>query len=220
MLIAALLVNGNLAINFFSTKGAIQVHSFTTQRLLIRPLAKEDEQFFSQQYSNDKTMRHNGGALTLIGANKAFFHALNANKRAISTNKKSVLTWTILCKSSNSIIGTQTFSFLIRPHNVKIMNQVAMNETKQAEIGIVLCPSANGKLFPEEAIGALMEYGFTYLCFDKINAFYASKNLATERFVNKLGFIYCQALQDDNPENCYQYSLKSLWQKKFIYHIY
>lgn len=192
------------------------MHSFTTQRLIIRPLAEEDEHFFSQQYSNDKTMRHNGGALTSIEANKAFFRALTANQRAISTNKKSVLTWSIVCKSSNSIIGTQTFSFLIRPHNAKIMSQ----ETKQAEIGIVLCPKANGKLFPEEAMGALIEYGFTYLCFDKINAFYASKNLATKRFVNKLGFIYKRVLQDNNPDNCYQYTLKDLWQKKFICQVY
>ncbi|WP_171035698.1 GNAT family N-acetyltransferase [Colwellia ponticola] len=196
------------------------MHSFTTQRLLIRPLAKEDEHFFSRQYSNAKVMRHNGGALTPIEANKAFFHSLKANQRAISAGKKSVITWAIVCKSSNSIIGTQTFSFLMRPHNAKIMNQTAMNETKQAEIGIVLCPKANGKLFPEEAMGALMEYGFTYLYFDKINAFYASKNLATKRFVKKLGFIYNRTLQDDNPENCYQYAVKCLWQKKFICHVY
>ena len=192
------------------------MHSFTTQRLVIRPLAEEDEHFFSRQYSNEKVMRHNGGALSPTEANKAFFRSLKANQRAISGGKKSVITWAILCKSNNSIIGTQTFSFLIRPHNAKIMSQVAMNETKQAEIGIVLCPKANGKLFPEEAMGALMEYGFAYLYFDKINAFYDRKNLATKRFVKKLGFVYNSALQDDSTESCYQYADKSLWQQKLI----
>jgi len=196
------------------------MHSFTTERLFIRPLAKEDEYFFSRQYSNTKVMRHNGGALTPIAANKAFFRSLKANHRAISGGKKSVITWAIICKSSNSIIGTQTFSFLIRPHHTKNMSQVAVNKTKQAEIGIVLCPKANGKSFPEEAMGALMEYGFTYLHFDKINAYYANKNLATKRFVKKLGFIYNRALQDDNAENSYQYADKCFWQQKFICQVY
>lgn len=192
------------------------MHSFTTERLLIRPLLEEDEDFFSRQYSNKKVMRHNGGALTPLEANKAFFRSLKANHRAISGGKKSVITWTIICKNSHSIIGTQTFSFLIRPHNAKIMSQVAMDETKQAEIGIVLCPKANGKLFPEEAMGALMEYGFTYLYFDKINAFYASKNLATKRFVKKLGFVFNSALQDEPLKNSYQYAKRNEWHQKWI----
>ncbi len=70
------------------------------------------------------------------------------------------------------------------------MNPLSENEIKQAEIGIILCPEANGNLFPEEAMGALIEYGFTHLKFDKVNAFYANNNLATKRFIKKLNFIY------------------------------
>ncbi|KGJ89694.1 GNAT family N-acetyltransferase [Colwellia psychrerythraea] len=196
------------------------MHSFTTQRLLIRPLLAEDETFFCQQYSNEKVMRHNGGAITPVEANKAFIRSLKANNRAINGEKKTILTWAIICKSNNTIIGTQTFSFLIRPHNAKIMSLVAVNKTKQAEIGIVLSLKANGKLFPEEAMGALMEYGFTHLKFDKINAFYASKNLATKRFVKKLGFIYNPALQNVDTHDSYQYANKNQWQQKLIYQLY
>jgi len=196
------------------------MHSFTTERLLIRPLAEQDESFFCQQYNNDKVMRHAGGALPLIEANKIFFNSLKANQRAIEGTKKSVMTWAIVCKSSNSIIGTQAFSFLIKPHNTSVMEQMAVKKIQQAEIGIILAPKANGKLFPEEAMGALMEYGFTYLELDKINAFYESKNLATKRFVKKLGFIYNPALQNNDSGNSYQYADKKQWQQKLICQVY
>jgi len=48
------------------------VHNFTTERLLIRPLLAKDETFFCLQYSNEKLMRHNGGAITRTEASKAF----------------------------------------------------------------------------------------------------------------------------------------------------
>lgn len=192
------------------------MHSFTTERLFIRLLLAEDETFFCQQYSNEKVMRHNGGAITRVEANKAFLRLLKANHRAINGAKKTIITWAIICKNRSTIIGTQTFSFLVRPHNEKIMNQLGENEIKQAEIGIILCPKANGKLFPEEAMGALMEYGFTHLKFDRINAFYASQNLATERFVKKLGFIYNPVLQGIGSNDSYQYADKKHWQQKLI----
>ena len=195
------------------------MHSFTTERLLIRPLITEDEDFFCQQYTNEKVMRHTGGAIRKEEASKAFQRALRANKQSKIGGKKSLLSWAIVCLNNETIIGTQTLSFLIRPYNAKVMNQAKVDGIKQAEIGIILSPKANGKLFPEEAMGALIEYGFTYIELDKINAFYSNINLATKRFVNKLGFVYNSALQDSNSQDSYQYVDKSLWQKKFIYQI-
>lgn len=64
------------------------MHSFTTERLFIRPLLAEDETFVCRQYSNEKVMRHNGGAITRIEASKAFSRLLKANHRAINGSKK------------------------------------------------------------------------------------------------------------------------------------
>ena len=41
------------------------MHSFTTKRLLIRPLLAEDETFFCRQLSNEKVIRYTGGALSI-----------------------------------------------------------------------------------------------------------------------------------------------------------
>jgi ribosomal-protein-alanine N-acetyltransferase len=206
------------------------MHSFTTERLLIRPLQTEDEAFFCRQFTNEKVMRHTGGTLSLEDANKAFQRSLRANERAINDGNKSVLTWARLCLNTETIIGTQTLSFLIRPHNKKIIQQAEESGIKHTEIGIMLSPSANGKLFPEEAMGALMEYAFTQLSICRINAFYDSKNIATKRFVNKLGFSEVKTLSDnynaanlksDNhttniPKTHYQYFDNEHWQQQLI----
>ncbi|PKG83192.1 N-acetyltransferase [Colwellia sp. 75C3] len=195
------------------------MHSFTTERLLIRPLLADDEDFFCYQLTNEKVMRHTGGSLSSEEANKAFQRYLRANQRAINGGKKSVITWAIVCLKSETIIGTQTLSFLILPHNAITMNETEVTDIKQAEIGIMLSPKANGKLFPEEAMGALMEYAFTQLKISRINAFYNSRNLATKRFVNKLGFNPATAVNDHSKSidhTHYQYFDHEQWLQQLI----
>lgn len=192
------------------------MHSFTTERLLIRPLLAEDETFFCQQHTNEKVMRHTGGVLDKKEANKAFQQLLKANQRATDGGKKSLLTWAIVCLNSEIIIGTQSLSFLIRPYNANIMQQAELDGISQAEIGIMLSPSANGKLFPEEAMAALMEYAFIQLKLERINAFYDSKNLATKRFVNKLGFTISNNIQSNSDQTSYQYFERHKWHQNLF----
>ncbi len=184
------------------------MHSFTTQRLLIRPLAEQDKAFFCQQYTDAKVMRNISKPMSLPDAEKTFLRSLRANTRS----KKTVLTWSIVCLDTNNIIGSQALSWQKPSHPPK----PSKKEFNQAEIGIVLAQKANGKCFPEEAMGALMEYGFNYLSIDRINAFYARKNLATKRFVKKLGFVFDAAQQPENTNDSYQYFDKAQWQQTLI----
>jgi len=199
------------------------MHCFTTERLLIRPLQAEDEAFFCQQLTNEKVMRHTGGTLSYEEANKAFLRTLCANEQAKEGDKKSVLTWAILCINTETIIGTQTLSSLTRPHNAEKIQQAKLEGIKQIEIGIMLSPTANGKLFPEEAMGALMEYAFNQLEYSRISAFYDSRNLATKRFVKKLGFSSLQTVNDETEnieKTSYQYFDRRDWQQSLIKKLY
>ena len=177
------------------------VHSFTTDRLLIRPLLAEDETFFCQQYTNEIMMRNTGGALSLIEAKKQFLRSLKANERANRGGKKSVLTWAIVCLSTGKIIGSQTFSYLTLPHNIEVIKQTELNGRVQAEVGIVLSIESQGKGLGKEALTALVEYGFNSLLLDRINAFYVKSNLASARVFARLNFICDSASQLKNTEN-------------------
>jgi RimJ/RimL family protein N-acetyltransferase len=170
---------------------------FTTERLLIRPLTQQDENFYIGLYTNAKIMRNISPPFTETAAKRAFVNTLLATKK----EKPKVMTWAIVRLEDNSVIGLQT---------------LYKAPTKIAEIGIMLTTKANGQQYPEEAMGALMEYAFHYLSIDKINAYYSKKNLATERFIKKLGFIYDTTQQPINTENAYQYFNKNKWVKKLI----
>lgn len=187
-------------------KLSILVHSFTTEHLLIRPLLAEDQTFFCQQYTNEKVMDNTGGALSQIDAEKQFQRSLKANERASSGGKKSVLTWAIVSLSTGIIIGSQTLSFLILPHNSDVMKQTELDGIIQAEVGIVLSIESQGKGLGKEALAALIEYGFNSLSLDRINAYYVKINLACARIFARFNFI-CNSSSPlkntENTEHCY-----------------
>ncbi len=186
------------------------MHSFTTERLLIRPLLAEDELFFCQQYTNEKVMHNTGGALSKMEAKKQFQRSINANQRAIHGGKKSVMTWAVVCLNTGIIIGSQTFSFLILPHNTKVMEQTELDGIAQAEIGIVLSIPSQGKGLGKEALTALVEYGFNFLLLDRINAFYVKSNLASAKIFTCLNFTNDSTSELTNRKNDYQYVKRTL----------
>ncbi len=174
----------------------IHSHSFTTKRLLIRPLVNEDKALYLSLYTDAKIMRNIGQPLTVVAAERAFFNTLNALNKPFPIT----LTWAIIDKENNKRIGIQAL------HRID-------NNSQSAEIGIILSTLANGKSFPEEAMGALMEYAFTQLCINCINAYYSKKNLATRRFLNKLNFKP-KKLNDSN--NHHEYFNSQNWNQSII----
>ena len=186
------------------------MHSFTTERLLIRPLIIADEDFYCYQYTDSKMMRVIGEPLTKAQAIAAFYRAIKAN----ASTKNIVRTWAIVNKANNEIIGTQALSWLAAKQATKPSN----HPIAQVEIGIMLATKANGKLLPEEAVSALMEHGFNQLNIDRINAFYANINRATKRILKKIGYIFEAELQDNDSSNGYQYFNQDQWQGKIIIH--
>ena len=188
------------------------MHSFTTERLLIRPLIAADEEFYCYQYTDSKMMRVVGEPLTKAQASSAFHRAFKAN----ASTKNIVRTWAIVNKVSNEIIGTQALSWLAPKQASKPSN----HPITQVEIGIMLATKANGKLLPEEAVSALMEHGFKQLNIDRINAFYANINRATKRILKKIGYIFEAELQDNDSRNGYQYFDQGLWKSNIITHTF
>jgi len=176
------------------------MHSFTTERLLIRPLAEQDKILYLSLYTDAKVMRNIGEPLTAEAAEKAFVSTL----KAMSKSQPKILTWAIVDKTTNEAIGLQA------------LNLADKSNPQSAEIGIMLSQKFNGKLLPEEAMGALMEYAFTQLHIDCIHAFYSKKNLATKRFVNKLGFFFKTENHKNESNNHQQYFKGHMWQQSLI----
>lgn len=187
------------------------MHTFTTERLLIRPLAEQDKALYCNLYTDTKIMRNIGAPLCQQQAEKAF----NLTLKAMQKNQPKLMAWAIENIEKQKVIGIQALSW----QKATAQKKTSTIES-EPEIGIILSREMNGKLYPEEAMGALMEYSYNYLSVKKINAFYAKKNRATHRFVEKLGFIYNKFEQPIDQNITYQSLPKEAWQKKIICKIY
>ncbi len=115
------------------------------------------------------------------------------------------MTWAIVSQESHKCIGIQALNW---------------QTTDSAEIGIMLLRDSNGKLIPEEAMGALMEYAFNYLSIKTILANYKKSNLATKRFVKKLGFALLSSPLQKDTENYHEYFSQTHWKKALIKKVY
>ncbi|QYJ93014.1 GNAT family N-acetyltransferase [Shewanella spartinae] len=154
-------------------------HSFASERLTMRPIDESDKALYRRLYCDERVMRHIGAPLTQAQADRAFQTALSQMHRALSGAAPACqyMNWAIVEQRSQHAIGIQGLTW-------------QGEDRTQAEIGIMLTPEANGKLYPEEAMGSLMEYAYLKLGVTRILANFAAKNLATECFVKKLGFVF------------------------------
>jgi len=186
------------------------MHTFTTERLIIRPIEEQDREFYCSLYMDEKIMRHIGPAFTREQANKAFDLTFKPSVKA----KDFIKTWAIIDKSTSQSIGIQALSWK-EPTTNNLFEQ-----SSAPEIGIMLDRSSNGKLYPEEAMGALVEFCFKQTSSPQIKAQYFSSNFATKRFVKKLGFI-TEETNTKKPENIsYEFIKPEMWTQNIIEKIY
>ncbi|KGJ89687.1 GNAT family N-acetyltransferase [Colwellia psychrerythraea] len=162
------------------------MQTLATERLIIRPLTKQDKALYITLYTDAKVMRNICPPLNKHAAEQLFESSLKQLDRF--NNKR--LSWVLIEKASQQAIGIQGITW-------------DQGDSETISIGIMLTRSANGKLIPEEAMGALIEYSFKHLKINKINAEYQKINLATARFVKKLGFIAGAVREEDENQDCH-----------------
>jgi len=173
------------------------MHSFTTERLLIRPLAEQDKIIYLSLYCDALVMRNISEPLSIASAEKAFSNTLKAMKKFPC----KVLTWAIIDKLSGQTIGIQVLNFNDRTN------------AKSAEVGIILSTKVQNTGFGKEAISALLQYGFSTLVLDIVTVLYAKKNLASDKLFSRLNFILAaspSSLSDSQEE-------KSSIEKRWLY---
>lgn len=167
------------------------MHTITTDRLLLKPLTEQDKPLYLQLYTNPKVMRKICSPLSESQAEQFF----NLTLKQVDRFDNKRLSWAIVEKESQKTIGIQGITW-------------DKNLPDTVSIGIMLLPAANGRLYPEEAMGALVQYAFEYANLTQVNAEFNKTNFATARFVKKLGFILTQSkssVESSNniPQTCY-----------------
>ncbi|NMH64950.1 GNAT family N-acetyltransferase [Shewanella salipaludis] len=210
---------------------SLDTHVFTSTRLVNRPLAERDLPLYCSLYTDARIMRHIAAPLSQARAERAFWTSL----KLMAAPAPTLLSWVITDKLTGEPLGIQGFSWAkasaheATAHNKATADKKATahkadartnvrQDAARAEIGIMLLRSANGKLIPEEAMGALMQHGFDRLGLKRIDAQFAKRNLATERFVKKLGFCFDDASEfkadADTSDSRHCHMLAEHWFKR------
>jgi RimJ/RimL family protein N-acetyltransferase len=95
--------------------------------------------------------------------------------------------WAVVEKSSGEIIGSCGFA---RPHGIK-----------EVELGYLLARKRWGKGFATEAAGACLQFGFEKLGFREIIALTDFENTASQKVLEKIGFVKRGVEIYNNEEN-------------------
>jgi [ribosomal protein S5]-alanine N-acetyltransferase len=143
-----------------------------TERLQLRRLTNTDVENIISLRGNPETMEFI--PRPLIETREAAIAHLKIIDDNIENN--TAINWGVNLKESNDFIGFMGI-YRIQPENFR------------AEIGYMILPKYSGKGFTTEAIKAILTYAFDALQFHSIEGVIAPENRASERVLQKNGFV-------------------------------
>lgn len=143
-----------------------------TERLYLRRIANEDVNEIFALRSDKETMKYVPRPLAKTLEDAMEHISLIDSK--IETNEG--INWAITLKNNPKLIG------IIGHYRIK-------PEHYRAEIGYMLLPEYHGKSIITEAIKEVVKYGFKVMKLHSIEAIIDPENLASEKVLQKNGFI-------------------------------
>lgn len=143
-----------------------------TERLLLREIGNQDVNAVFRLRSDEEMMKYiprprcknKRDALKLI----------RLIRQGIS--KQDSINWGINLKGNDTLIGTVGFVRMHREHN-------------RAEVGYMLDKEFHGKGIMQEAVSAILNFGFSNLKLHSVEAVIDPGNHASEQILIKFGFI-------------------------------
>lgn len=155
-----------------------------TSRLLLRDLNDQDHEmmFFLR---SDKTVN---AYIKREGAKKLEDAIDFINMVQLGFKKGDNINWAICEKEDQKMIGSICFWNFSK-------------NLKTGEIGYSLHPESQQKGIMNEAMRAVIEFGFSVLNFDRIVAYTHHKNIGSLQLLKKNGFILQKGMSDPGDEN-------------------
>lgn len=143
-----------------------------TERLLLRQLSEQDENEIFQLRSDESISKHLTRPLCQsIDDARAFIQRINTG---IENNQS--LYWTISLKNSFSLIGTICLWNISWEH-------------ERAEVGFELLPGFQKKGYMQEALTAVLDFGFNSMRFHSIEGVVNPNNQSSIKILEKNHFV-------------------------------
>lgn len=166
-----------------------------SERLLLRKLEFNDSESIYKIFSNEKVVKY-CGMYPLENVSEATDFINKFNNSFIDGEG---FRWGIILKKENNLIGICGLSSIKKNH-------------LKCEIGFELEPSYWGNGYINEAVKKIINYGFSKLCINRIEAIVYPENIPSQRTLEKLGFVQECLLRDysvyrEKKQNVYMYSI-------------
>lgn len=144
-----------------------------TERLVLRQLQLKDAPQIYSYFSLDKVTEFYD--LETFTSEEQAIHLIDRLLLRYSSGKQ--IRWGITLKGSDNIIGTCGFHAIERDHY-------------KVEIGYELHPDYWRKGIMSEVINIVVDYAFSTMGINRVEAFYDPMNIASRRALEKNGFQY------------------------------
>lgn len=151
-----------------------------TQRLLLKPITKQDWQLFLQLHQDQQVMRF----VSDDRSEQTIKARFDARIKEWEPRGNEWLTLTVYLKETGEKLGLTGFHAGWQPY-------------QQAELGFLFCPLHQGKGYAKESCLALLDYIFNQLRYHKAVATVTSGNLASVKLLQGLGFTLEGRIRDN-----------------------
>ena len=170
-------------------------HSFESQRLVFRQIEPDDWGFFLSLYLDPDVMGHVSDLESEVVIRNKF------ESRLLEWNKKSKhwLSILIAVRDYTSLVG--------------IIGLKPNIENDEFELGYILSKGSWGKGYASESVEAMLQYSNEILSISHFKAVVSEGNIASERVLEKHGFIKTEVIKnaislngkwhDDNVYKCH-----------------
>lgn len=146
--------------------------TLTTPRLTLRQLTPADAPALYESRSDPRVMQYIPRPLaTSVDEVVAYIEQVN---KLMAANE--VLNWDIARREDGRVIGTIGY-YSLQPEHFR------------AEIGYLLHPAHQGQGLMQEAVQAVLDYGFDVLQLHSVAAVMAPENTASARVAERNGFV-------------------------------
>ena len=143
-----------------------------TQRFLLRAVTLDDAADIFRVMSDPRVTRY-FGVLPMAALDQA---QQRVQAIQMAFQEQTGVRWAITNRANGQLVGTCGFWRLIKPHF-------------RAEIGYELAPEWWGQGVMTEALGAMLEFGFTRMGLHSVEAQIHPANSGSRRVLEKLGFV-------------------------------
>lgn len=143
-----------------------------TERLILRKLGEVEYRLIFEVYSDKEIMK-----ILDLKTNEELIHEKEKYKKGYSTFNKSFLTFQIIDKKEDKILGSCGYHTWYLPHS-------------RAEIGYGLSDErSKSKGIMSEALVPIIDYGFRKMNLNRIEAFVAPDNTPSLKLMEKFSFV-------------------------------